>query len=294
MPEGQIIRALSSFYYVESENKIWECKARGIFKKRKLSPLVGDYVKFEKLDENHGYINDISPRKNELIRPQISNVDQAILVFSAKEPNFSPALLDKFLVHVEKADINPIICVTKTDLMDENDTSIDDILESYKDIGYSVIKTNKAGLGIDELKEKLNGKISVFAGQSGVGKSTLLNTINPSLKLETANISRKLGRGKHTTRVVQLIHLSEGGMVADTPGFSQLDFTGIDSGELDQYFIELNELSTQCKFRGCFHQNEPECAVKLAVSEDKINSVRYQHYLGFLKEIKEIEERKWR
>ncbi|OEF99079.1 ribosome small subunit-dependent GTPase A [Vulcanibacillus modesticaldus] len=293
MPEGQIIRALSSFYYVKSENNIWECKARGVFKKRKLTPVVGDYVVFEKVDDNKGLITEIKPRKNELIRPQISNVDQAILVFSAKEPNFSSLLLDRFLVLVEQANIKPIICITKLDLVEDMD-ELNSKLKVYEDIGYQVIRTSKLGVGITEIKEVLKGKVSVFSGQSGVGKSTLLNTISPELYLETANISQKLGRGKHTTRVVQLITLPSGGTVADTPGFSSLDFHGINSKELDKYFIEIAELSTQCRFRGCLHLSEPGCAVKEAVEEGQINKERYEHYLEFLKEIVELEERKWR
>lgn len=294
MPDGQIIRGLSSFYYVESDNKIWECKARGLFKKNKVTPLVGDYVRFEIVDENHGFVTDIKSRANELNRPPISNVDQAILVFSIKEPDFSPLLLDKFLVHVERANIKPIICITKTDLLNKPDSDLDAQLKVYQDVGYALIKTNKLGQGIDELKEILKDKISVFAGQSGVGKSTLLNKFLPGIDLETADISRKLGRGKHTTREVQLIHLPEGGMVADNPGFSQIDYNGIESEDLADYFVEFADYSRECKFRGCLHENEPGCAVKSAVLEQKINSERYAHYLDFLKEIKKKEERKWR
>jgi len=293
MPQGQIIRALSSFYYVEDQDKIWECKARGIFKKRQQSPLVGDLVEFEITENNQGIITKMMPRKNELIRPPISNVDQAILVFSLKEPNFSSLLLDRFLVHVENANISPIICLTKTDLHDY-DKEIEEELQAYVSMGYSVLFTNKSGVGMDILKENLKDKISVFSGQSGVGKSTLLNTLLPELGLETSNISHKLGRGKHTTRMVQLIHLPEGGMVADTPGFSQLDFHDVTSQELGEYFREIHSFSENCRFRGCLHLNEPGCAVKAAVNEKIILQTRYNHYLEFLTEIKTNEDNKWR
>lgn len=293
MPEGQIIRALSGFYYVQSNKKVWECKARGLFKKQNKSPLVGDFVDFKILDDSHGVITDIEKRKNQLTRPPISNVDQAVLVFSVEEPKFSSLLLDKFLVHVENAGILPFICITKIDLL-KNPKEFNDLLKVYEEIGYQVIQTSKYGQGIEDLKKVLKEKVSVFSGQSGVGKSTLLNTLLPELSLETSTISNKLGRGKHTTRVVQLINLPDGGMVADTPGFSQLDFKGIESNELEQYFIEFDDYKNQCKFRGCLHKNEPGCAVKDAVEENKISPARYEHYIEFLEEIKDLEDRKWR
>lgn len=293
MPKGQIIRAVSGFYYVESENKIWECKARGIFKQRNQSPLVGDYVKFEEVNSSFGYISELESRKNVLIRPPICNIDQVVLVSSVCEPNFSSRLLDRFLVHVESAKIEPIICLAKIDLL-QDEKYIKDQLQIYKSLGYRAILTSKYGEGIEELREELKNKVSVFSGQSGVGKSSLLNKILPDLHLETAEISDKLGRGKHTTRVVQLINLPNGGKVADTPGFSQLDFHGISSQELSLYFKEFDDLSCDCRFRGCLHQNEPDCAVKNAVDNKIINNNRYKHYLEFLDEIKEIESKKWR
>ncbi|WP_339063432.1 ribosome small subunit-dependent GTPase A [Tepidibacillus marianensis] len=293
MQEGLIVRALSSFYYVKSEDKLWECKARGLFKKQQLSPLVGDKVVFDVVGENQGYIYQILPRKNSLVRPPISNVDQAILVFSAVEPNFSNILLDRFLVHVEKAGIHPIICLTKMDLVKDLKT-LDEQIQVYEEMEYNVIRTSSKLKKTEDLQKVLEGKISVFAGQSGVGKSSLLNSFIPELDLETAGISRKLGRGKHTTRVVHMIELSFNGYVADTPGFSQLDFQGIDSNELARYFIDIDHYGDHCRYRGCLHIKEPSCAVKEAVKAGQISSERYENYLQFLQEIKEIEERKWR
>lgn len=293
MPEGQIIRALSGFYYVSCENEIFECKARGIFKQRKQSPLVGDNVFFDIIDNSNGHIIEIMPRKNELTRPPISNIDQVIIVTSAKEPDFSTLLLDKFLVHIEHARIKPIICITKVDLIDDP-KEINKKIKAYRHIGYQVIKTSKYGKGINELKKVLKGTNSVLSGQSGVGKSTLLNTLIPDLDLDTEVISRKLGRGKHTTREVKLIELPFKGKVADTPGFSQLDFHGILPKDLSNFFPEMDDYVGRCRFRGCLHENEPNCAVKEAVNKRLIEPNRYEHYLSFLKELLEVEENKWR
>ncbi|TCS84355.1 ribosome small subunit-dependent GTPase A [Tepidibacillus fermentans] len=293
MPEGLITRALSSFYYVKSNNHLWECKARGLFKKHQITPLVGDRVIFEEINDQQGYITEILPRKNELVRPPISNVDQAVLVFSVAEPDFNSTLLDRFLVHVEKAGIPSLICLTKLDLI-EDSTIIDEKMDVYQKMGYKVVKTSSKTKNVEELEKELEGKISVFAGQSGVGKSSLLNALIPSLQLETAGISPKLGRGKHTTRVVQMIELPSDGLVADTPGFSQLDFQGIDSNTLGRYFIDIDQFSDRCRFRGCLHVKEPGCAVKEAVENGEISAERYSHYLDFYEEVKEKEEKKWR
>lgn len=293
MPEGQIVRALSGFYYVSFDNKIFECKARGIFKQRKQSPLVGDHVFFDIIDNSNGHITELKLRNNELTRPPICNIDQAIIVTSAKEPDFSTLLLDKFLVHVEHSRIMPVICITKIDLLVDM-KEINRKIKVYRNIGYKVIKTSKFGQGIIELKKVLKGKTSVLSGQSGVGKSTLLNTLVPDLNLDTEIISQKLGRGKHTTREVKLINLPFGGKVADTPGFSQLDFQGILPKDLTSLFPEIDNYTGQCRFRGCLHQNEPNCAVKEAVNEKLINPERYEDYISFLKELLDIEENKWR
>jgi len=296
MPEGKIIKALSGYYYVQDRDteKVWQCRARGVFKKRGISPLVGDLVTYEPSTYDEGTVLEIAKRRNELIRPPIANVDQALLVFSIEEPEFNQILLDKFIVHIEKANITPIICLTKLDLVNDNDQLPEEI-EIYRTIGYEVFLTSSIEkVGLKEVEEYLKGKTTVVAGQSGVGKSTLLNVLDPSLELETAAISMKLGRGKHTTRHVELIRLPSGGLVADTPGFSQLDFSTIEAEELSSLFIEFRAYSENCKFRGCLHQNEPHCEVKRAVEANEIASHRYEHYMIFLEEIqKEKQKRRY-
>ncbi len=292
MPEGKIVKALSGFYYVLSEGSVTQCRGRGIFRKNKVTPLVGDYVEFQAENQTEGYLLKVFDRKNELVRPPIANVDQSILVFSASEPDFSPALLDRFLVLVESKDIAPLICVTKMDLLTPDQSNkIEGFVNEYRSFGYEVLMTSsKTEHGVEELTPYLKDKISVFAGQSGVGKSSLLNALKPELELKTAMISSHLGRGKHTTRHVELIDI-ENGLVADTPGFSSLEFSEIEIEELPQCFPEMVEVAEKCKFRGCLHINEPKCAVKSAVEDGEIPSYRYEHYLTFHKEIKERKPR---
>ncbi|UZH07241.1 ribosome small subunit-dependent GTPase A [Heyndrickxia coagulans] len=289
MAEGKIIKALSGFYYVKNreDGEIYQCRGRGVFRKKKITPLVGDYVEFQKENGREGYILDIGERKNELVRPPIANVDQAVLVFSAKEPDFHTLLLDRFLVPIEKNLIRPLILITKCDLLGaEEKERLLGTLEVYRQIGYPVIFSSaKAGEGTDALLSALKGNITVFCGQSGVGKTSILNRLDPALDLKTNEISTHLGRGKHTTRHVELLPVG-GGLVADTPGFSSLDFTGVELSELGDYFPEISEKSAGCKFRGCLHENEPHCAVKAALAEGEIASFRYSHYIQFLQEIK--------
>jgi ribosome biogenesis GTPase / thiamine phosphate phosphatase len=293
MPEGKIIKALSGFYYVMSKNEITQCRGRGIFRKNKVTPLVGDYVSFQSENDQEGYILEVFERKNELVRPPIANVDQAILVFSAVEPDFSTALLDRFLVLVESKGIEPLICITKVDLVDESGReTINQYAEKYRAFGYEVVLTSsETEEGLSALKPYLAGKISVFAGQSGVGKSSLLNAMNPELELKTSNISTHLGRGKHTTRHVELIEVDNDGLVADTPGFSSLEFSELELEELSSCFPEMDERADECKFRGCFHINEPKCAVKKAVENGDIPEFRYEHYQQFYDEIKDRKPR---
>lgn len=289
MPEGKIIKALSGFYYVKVQDEIYECKARGKFRKQAFKPLVGDEVEFQVENQNEGYILKIKPRKNELVRPPICNIDQALIVVSAKEPDFSTLLLDKFLLMIENLKIKPIICVTKWDLVMQDDPLLQQI-ESYRKAGYEVYElSSKTGQGIDQIKALFAGKESVITGQSGVGKSSLLNTLNIDLQLQTNEISKALGRGKHTTRHVELCEIL-GGYVGDTPGFSSLELE-MSAQEAAVSYHDFAHFSKMCKFRGCLHDSEPYCAIKVAVREGQISRERYEHYLSFLKEIKNRKER---
>lgn len=288
MPKGQIRKALSGFYYVLDEDgkRYIQCRGRGVFRNRQISPLVGDYVDYKADNDLEGTILHVYERKNELVRPPISNVDQALLVFSAKQPDFHPLLLDRFLTAIEYHSIQPIICLTKMDLLkDDEKEKITEYIADYEGIGYEVIPTYKGDSTLQErLMPILEGKISVLAGQSGVGKSTLLNTILPSLELKTDDISKALNRGKHTTRHVELIEVNKG-LLADTPGFSSFEFDTMEKEELSGCFPEMAERSNRCKFRECLHLNEPKCAIKAALETGEIKDYRYKHYLKFLEEI---------
>jgi ribosome biogenesis GTPase len=301
MPEGWIVKALSGYYYVSADlngSSPVQCRARGIFKKRGITPLVGDRVAYEWTENGEGTVTEVFPRISELIRPPVANVRLAVLVFAVAEPALNFQLLDKFLVHAEHAGLEPILCLTKQDLLESerlpesSREQLQDRIRVYETIGYEVYWTSSlGGKGLSSLRSRLAGSISVFAGQSGVGKSSLLNALVPGLSLETNAISNKLGRGKHTTRHVELIPLPEGGAVADTPGFSQLDFAGIEAEDLAACFKEFRTYSAGCKFRGCQHRQEPGCMVRAALEEGKIAATRYGHYVQFLDEMKDKKRR---
>ncbi|MBD7907176.1 ribosome small subunit-dependent GTPase A [Sporosarcina gallistercoris] len=286
MPEGQIRKAISGFYYVKYDGGTVRCRGRGVFRKRKITPLVGDWVTYVQEGEEDATITEVHPRKNELVRPPVSNIDLALLAVSIVEPTFSSNLLDRFLVLVESHYIKPVICLTKKDKANEAELqAAEEAAAYYRSIGYSVLMTaiDEPGL-LEKLRPHLEGNTTVLAGQSGVGKSTLLNTLLPNLSLETGEISESLGRGKHTTRHVEL-HEVAGGLVADTPGFSSLEFDTLEKQELGSCFPEFLEASEQCKFRGCLHLKEPSCEVKRLVESGEIIQSRYHHYLQFLQEI---------
>ncbi|WP_010096720.1 ribosome small subunit-dependent GTPase A [Ornithinibacillus scapharcae] len=286
MPEGRIIKALSGFYYVQATEGVFQCKSRGVFRKKNITPLVGDYVSFDHREENEGYITEVKVRTNELIRPPIANITQAIIVSSATMPDFSTTLLDRFLVLIEAKGITPIIFITKTDLLtDEQIVDLKEYQADYEGIGYKVeMFSAKDPKEMVRIKDYLKDQVTVIAGQSGVGKSSLINALSPESLLKTADISKSLGRGKHTTRHVELIEINNG-LVADTPGFSALDFSEIEADELSSCFPEMRERLENCKFRGCLHAKEPKCAVKDAVEQGEIPMYRYEHYISFLEEI---------
>lgn len=282
MKRGQIIKALSGFYYIRSNDGLYQTRARGKFRKQQETPLVGDYVTFDFTNKKEGRILSIEERNNELIRPTIANVDVAVIVMSIVEPNFSSNLLDRYLVTLEQKNITPIIYISKCDLVADM-TEIMSLLAYYQQMGYDVILSNQNEY-LNELKCLLKGKLSVLMGQSGAGKSTLLNQLLPDLNLETAQISSYLNRGKHTTRHVE-IHDVEGCYIADTPGFSAIDLTSISIYDLPEYFLDLKALSTNCRFRGCAHVNEPNCHVKEMVDKNESLAERYRNYLQFREEI---------
>lgn len=287
MLQGRIIKSLAGFYYVESQNQLYTCRARGKFRKENMKPVVGDICDFEIDENNEGYIKTIDKRKNQLTRPPVSNIDQALLVFSITHPDFDSLLLDRFLANVEHKNVKPVIVITKIDL---DQSLIEKIKEDYHD--YQVIfVSSKEHIGIDEVKAVLKDKVTVVTGQSGVGKSSLLNALDIHLHIETNEISDALGRGKHTTRHVELIKMHDG-YVADTPGFSSLKLE-MEPRELAVSYHDFRRLSESCKFRGCLHDSEPYCAVKKAVEDGEIAKDRYVHYLSFLKEVKEIKEKRY-
>lgn len=293
MQEGQITKALSGFYYItdEQDGITYQTRGRGVFRNEGITPLVGDYVFFKSENLEEGTLLEIKPRKNELSRPPIANIDIGVIVASVVDPVFSPQLLDRFLVMLEYSNIDPIIYISKLDIADEEmRNTILEYKDIYEEIGYPFITLNVDE--VDDLKTELNRtfegyfkhKVVVFMGQSGAGKSTLLNYLNPEFAIKTAETSKSLGRGKHTTRHVELLPLL-GGRFADTPGFSALQFDEIEAVELSNCFPEMRAIQRDCRFRGCVHQNEPNCAVKEAVENGDISEMRYKNYLQILTEI---------
>ena len=280
--QGIIIKSLAGFYYVEADGQVYQTRARGNFRKKGQTPYVGDFVDFSAEDQSEGYILKIHERKNSLVRPPIVNIDQAVVIMSAKEPDFNANLLDRFLVLLEQKTIEPLIYISKLDLLEDR-SQLDAYKAIYEKIGYPFLYS------LEELLPHLNKKVTVFMGQTGVGKSTLLNRIAPDLALETGQISDSLGRGRHTTRAVSFYNVN-GGKIADTPGFSSLDYEVKESELLNDCFPELAEVSQGCKFRTCTHTHEPACAVKLALETGKVAQSRYDNYLQFLSEIEQTRE----
>lgn len=271
--EGQIVKIVSNLYFVESNHKTYECRSRGKFRNENITPVVGDFVVF---DEKQNYILEILPRKNALIRPLVANIDQAFIITSVKEPDFSSNLLDKLLTVLYYHDIEPVICLTKLDLLTkEEEKEIKRIAKYYKKQGYKVIYNKE----LRKIKRMFKNKTTVFTGQTGAGKSSLLNNLNKKLHLETGEISKALGRGKHTTRHVELIEMYKG-KVLDTPGFSSIDLSEIEIDTIKKSFIEFNKYP--CPYKDCNHLKESECQVKKAVEEDKILKSRYENYKKFL------------
>lgn len=288
MINGKIIKGIGGFYYVDTEKGLYECRARGIFRKNKITPLVGDRVSISVVDEENkkGVVEEIEKRDTELVRPPIANVDKALIVFAIKNPAPNLSLLDRFIVLAEKENLEIVIVFTKVDL-DADGELLEELKSIYEVSGYKVIPvSNKLKLNIDKIKEELKENTVVFAGPSGVGKSSLLNEVDKNFELKTGEVSDKIKRGKHTTRHAELLKLECGGMVADTPGFSSLTLDDIDESELKEYFIEFDKYD-ECRFGSrCIHENEPSCAVKEAVENGEISKKRYESYIQLLNEIR--------
>lgn len=273
--EGIIVKNQSNDYTVRTKNGIYVCKPRGKFRQQGITPLVGDTVV---IDDINKYLLEIKPRKNSLIRPMIANVDIAIIATSLKEPNFDSNLLDKLLTIISYNNITPIICLTKMDLLSKNEEKeIEKIISYYQNIGYEIVENTD----IKKIKKIIQGKTVVLAGQSGAGKSSLLNKLDKNLDLQTNEISKVLGRGKHTTRCVTLYEI-DGSLVADTPGFSSVDFRGMSKLDIRDNMKEMFDNLEKCKYRDCMHIKEDECEVKKLVAEQKILSSRYENYKSFI------------
>lgn len=282
--EGIVIKAYGGFYYVLAGGKEWECSLRGRLRHERQQVLVGDRVVLIPRHGRAGVVEKVLPRTTVLVRPPVANVEQAVMVFALREPDPNPGLIDRFLIAASVNRIEPLLCFNKSDL--DGDTR-QAFIERYGPLFRVVVTSAKAGEGLDELRQALQDRVSVFAGPSGVGKSTILNALIPDLRLKTGTISDKTKRGKHTTRHVQLISLPEGGLVVDTPGFSSLDLPDLKQEDLAGYFPEMAQLQGQCYFTGCLHDQEPGCAVKEAVETGLIQQSRYQQYLEFLYDLKE-------
>ncbi len=292
---GKVIKGVGGFYYVhphDMNNEILECKAKGIFRNQNMKLAVGDDVEIEVISEKNktGNIVSICPRKNKLIRPAVVNVDQAVILFALADPKPNYNLLDRFLIMMEQQDVETLICLNKADLVDE--MSAQAVRDTYMRAGYKVFLTvaNK-GEGIPEFREAIRGRTSVFAGPSGVGKSSMLNALHPDIAVQTGVISEKIRRGKHTTRHSELIYIEEDTYIMDTPGFSSLYIENLEADELKHYFREFERYNGKCRFNGCVHIHEPDCLVKEAVENGEISELRYNNYTQLYEELKN--KRRW-
>lgn len=287
--QGKIIKGIAGFYYVHAEDgNVYECKAKGVFRNKKIKPLVGDNVEMDVINatELTGNVADILPRKNELIRPAVANIDQTLVVFASLSPAPNFNLLSRFLVMMDYQEIPTTICFNKSDQVSAEE--LKKLTEVFEGSGAQIIVTSVVtGEGMEELRDVLKGKTTSFAGPSGVGKSSILNEIFPDANSKTGNISEKINRGKHTTRHSEIFYLGEDTYIMDTPGFTSLDYNVVEADSLHYYFGEFDEYEGQCRFNGCVHVNEPDCAVKNAVESGKINRTRYDIYTEMYKELKE-------
>ena len=287
--QGKIIKGIGGFYYVHTpEHGIYECRAKGIFRKEKVKPLVGDQVSMDVIDqgEHTGNVTEILPRKNQLIRPAVANIAQALVIFAAVSPKPNFNLLDRFLVTMEYQQVDTVICFNKCDLATEEEKKA--LVDIYGQSGHKVLLTSaKTGLGREALGQILRGCTTAVAGPSGVGKSSLINSLQTEIQMETGSISEKIERGKHTTRHSQLICIAEETYIMDTPGFSTLYLEQLEKEELSRYFAEFASYEGECRFLGCSHSHEPDCGVKAALERGEISRSRYENYVQLYKELAE-------
>lgn len=288
MRQGKIVKGIAGFYYVYVVGSgLYECKAKGVFRKQKQKPLVGDDVQIDVISEEEmtGNVADILPRKNALVRPAVANVDQALVIFAAASPKPNLNLLDRFLLMMERQGVPTMICFNKQDLATEEELGA--LREAYRTSRYPILFLSaKKKDGIEAVRELLTGKMTTVAGPSGVGKSTLINLLAPDVQMETGEISEKIQRGKHTTRHSQLIYLGKDTFIFDTPGFSSLSVDFFEKETLGALFPEFEPFEKNCRFTGCSHIGEPDCGVKEALAEGKISQSRYENYLQIYNELK--------
>lgn len=280
---GIIVKGIGGFYYVKAaDDNVYECKARGVFRKEGITPMIGDRVEID-VKNGKGSITEIMQRSTSLIRPSVANIDMLVLVVAATSPEPNLFLIDKMLINAEINGIEPIICINKTDLAKRDDLS--EIYKSYKIVSVCAQKNE----GIDVLTDIIAGKVTAFSGLSGVGKSSILNLIT-NTEMETGSVSEKIQRGRHTTRHVELLELKTGGFALDTPGFSSLEVEGVKAEDLQDYFPEMAEVKNNCRFRGCSHINEPDCAVKELIESGELAVSRYESYKELYNTLKQIKE----
>ena len=285
--KGKIIRGIGGFYYIHTGENVYECKAKGIFRKDNIKPLPGDWVEIAVLDEEKklGNIEEILPRKNVLIRPAVANIDQALVIFALASPKPNFNLLDRFLVMMEKQEIPAILLFNKLDLADE--AACEEIMARYHGSGYELVFLSAAtSQGVETVRKILRGKTTTVAGPSGVGKSSLINKLQNQLFMETGAISEKIERGRHTTRHTELLYVEEDTYILDTPGFSSVDLIGVEKETLGSFFPEIRGREDGCRFARCSHLTEPDCMVRLALADGEISESRYENYRLFYEELK--------